>query len=190
MLMNLIVFTGVCWLTADAYWLLASRRVKVTVTIGQKASSRRIYLALLLLGFVLYYLPLSSVPVLGWKVIPAGIWAAWLGAAMCGGGVLFAIWARRTLGRNWSGAVTLKQDHSLVREGPFSIVRHPIYLGLMVAMIGTTIVIGEVRALLPLLNIAGVWRKMDAEEKLLSQAFPEEYPKYARKVKRLIPWLL
>jgi len=94
------------------------------------------------------------------------------------------------LADNWSGAVTLKEGHSLVTSGPYAIVRHPIYLGVLGAMLGTAIVIGEIRAFLPLLGIFGLWKKMNAEEALLRAAFPQQYEEYSRRVKRLIPGIL
>jgi protein-S-isoprenylcysteine O-methyltransferase Ste14 len=185
---NPVTLTALCWLTADAYWILLAPRAKRTVARGQKSATRAVYLASLLLGFALYYLPLSSVPILGWRVLPKTDFIAALGLLLCTAGVGFAIWARHVLGNNWSGAVTLKADHLLVQNGPFGLVRHPIYLGLLAAMAGTGIVIGEVRAFLPLFNIIGIYKKIAAEETLLRQAFPDAYPAYESRVKKLLPW--
>ena len=66
---------------------------------------------------------------------------------MVAAGLAFAVWARVYLGRNWSGTVTVKQDHELIRSGPYGFVRHPIYTGLLLAMLGTAIAIGEWRGL-------------------------------------------
>lgn len=70
----------------------------------------------------------------------------WLGLLMVICGLAFAVWARIHLGRNWSGTVTVKEDHELIRSGPYGIVRHPIYTGLLLAIAGTAIVFGEWRA--------------------------------------------
>jgi len=182
--------TGICWLTADAYWIWSARQAKRTVTRGQRPQARAVYLGFLGLGFALYYLPLSSVPILGWRMIPQNAPLAAMGVLVCAVGVAFAIWSRHVLGRNWSGAVTLKEGHDLITEGPFALVRHPIYLGFLTAMAGTTIAVGESRAFLPLLNVIGMWKKIDAEEALLRKAFPHQYPAYQRHVKKLIPWVL
>lgn len=61
-------------------------------------------------------------------------------------GLLLALWSRFVLGRNWSAAVTVKQGHSLVRNGPYAIVRHPIYSGFLLALLGTAIARGTVGA--------------------------------------------
>jgi protein-S-isoprenylcysteine O-methyltransferase Ste14 len=188
--LNPVTLTAVCWLTADLYWIVSARHAKRTVAVGQKPSARKVYLVFLVLGFALYYLPLSSVPVLGWRVIPKSGVQGLGGVVVCAAGVSFAIWARHVLGSNWSGAVTLKQDHALIQEGPFGLVRHPIYLGILAAMAGTSIAVGEVRAFLPLLNVIGIWNKITAEEVLLRKAFPDAYPVYEKKVKKLIPWTL
>jgi len=139
--------------------------------------------------WLLYYLPLSSVPVLGWRFIPTHPLLTMLGVLICAAGAGLAIWSRRVLATNWNAAATLTENHALVTAGPFGIVRHPIYLGLLLAMIGTALVIGEVRALLPLRNILVAWNKITAEERLLRERFPDEYPAYQTRVKRLLPWV-
>ena len=103
-------------------------------------------------------------------------------------GLLFAIWARFTIGRNWSGMVTLTEGHELIRKGPYSIVRHPIYTGLMLATLGTAIAYGGAAGFLGFACVAGSWAyKSRVEEKLMVEQFGEEYEKYRREVKALIP---
>jgi len=101
-----------------------------------------------------------------------------------------AIWARHTIGTNWSGIITLKEGHALVQTGPYVIVRHPIYSGLILAMLGSAIVLGELRGLLSVgLMPLSFTRKMNDEERLMKTQFPKEYPEYQARVKRLIPFL-
>ena len=73
--------------------------------------------------------------------------AYWIGLALLCAGLAFAVWARVELGRNWSGSVTVKEGHELIRSGPYAYVRHPIYTGLIAALIGTAVIIGTLRAL-------------------------------------------
>ena len=106
-------------------------------------------------------------------------------------GCLFAIWARLALGANWSGRATVKADHQLVTGGPYSLTRHPIYTGLMAAVVGSALVVGEVRCLIGVFVILlALMIKMSQEEQLMMQTFPEAYPSYRRRVKALIPGVL
>ncbi len=105
-------------------------------------------------------------------------------------GVVFAIWARVTLGANWSGTVTLKQDHTLVRRGPYAIVRHPIYTGFLLGALGVGIIIGEVRGLVgTAIVFVGFWLKYKMEESFMLENFGEQYAVYQREVKALIPFI-
>jgi protein-S-isoprenylcysteine O-methyltransferase len=104
--------------------------------------------------------------------------------------MLFAGWARLFLGGNWSSNVTLKQDHTLVQSGPYRIVRHPIYTGLLVALLGTAIALGELRCFLGVLLAAIAWKiKSMSEETLMVQQFGDQYARYREQVKGLVPYL-
>jgi protein-S-isoprenylcysteine O-methyltransferase Ste14 len=104
------------------------------------------------------------------------------------GGLALAIWSRRTLGRNWSGRIGLKRGHELVRSGPYALARHPIYTGVIVALAGTALYIGEWRALLALPMFAlGFWLKAAREEALLESEFGTEYRDYRCETGMLVP---
>ena len=91
-------------------------------------------------------------------------------------GLGFAVWARVHLGKNWSGSVTIKVDHRLVRTGPYRYVRNPIYTGILAGFAGTALVIGRVWAIYGLLILlAGFLIKIQEEEKVLLEKFGEEY---------------
>jgi protein-S-isoprenylcysteine O-methyltransferase Ste14 len=105
-------------------------------------------------------------------------------------GTGMAVWARQHLGRYWSARVTLWEGHQLIQTGPHHLVRHPIYLGGLVGVIGTAIVIGEVRGLLSAaFLLAVVALKIRTEEVLLGERFGSAYRQYQEKVKALIPFL-
>ena len=105
-------------------------------------------------------------------------------------GIFFAVWARRHLGRNWSGEITIKVDHSLVRSGPYRIVRHPIYTAVLGMYAGSALVSGELHALLGLALAAGAYaRKVRIEEAVLAGFFGKEYDDYRHATWALVPGL-
>jgi protein-S-isoprenylcysteine O-methyltransferase Ste14 len=105
-------------------------------------------------------------------------------------GLLFTVWARQRLGRNWSGTVQVKQDHQLILDGPYRLVRHPIYTGLVVAFLGSAIVIGDWFALLAVLIAFGsFWRKLTLEERFMRETFGTAYEEYRARTAALIPYL-
>ena len=116
--------------------------------------------------------------------------AHWIGAAFVLAGLLFALWARMRLGRNWSAKVVLKKEHELVTQGPYAWVRHPIYTGVLLMVAGTAIAVGTPASLVGLtLVIWSAWIKLRLEEALMLEQFPDTYPAYQQRVKRLVPLL-
>src|SRR5262249_32890318 len=113
------------------------------------------------------------------------------GVVLTWGGIGFAIWARFTLGSNWSGTVQVKESHTLVISGPYRIVRHPIYTGILVAMLGTALGTGRLRSFLAVPLAFSAWRiKSLHEEGFMLEQFGNEYREYKSKVKALIPGIL
>ena len=93
------------------------------------------------------------------------------------------------LGGNWSGTVTVKQGHELIRSGPYAYVRHPIYTGLTTALLGTTLASGTLHAVIGLAIIVLAFvRKSGIEEEFMREAFPGEYQRYSAEVPALIPF--
>ena len=185
-----IQITAACWIALGVYWTVKALNTKRPVAVGQNPWVGRISNLSLRLSFLLFYLPLNKVPVLGSRIIPRSVWLNVVGAAMCIVGVGFAIGARHFLAGNWSAAVMLKENHALIQTGPYALGRHPIYSGFLFAMAGTAVVIGELRAVLALFSGFGIWRKLLQEEDLMRKAFPNEYPAYERRVRRLVPGIL
>jgi protein-S-isoprenylcysteine O-methyltransferase Ste14 len=179
------LFTVGCWLVLDISWVLAARHTKSVITGGQSWAT----LLVTFLVYALYCLPLSSVPLLGQRVLPRLVALQALGALMCMLGAGFAIWSRSVLGRSWSATVTRGDGHCLVQRGPYAIVRHPIYFGFLVAVIGMVLALGEARAFALLFGILILLKKMGREEGILRTAFPSQYLEYEQRVKRLLPWI-
>ena len=112
----------------------------------------------------------------------------WLGLVLVALGLAFSVAARIWLGRNWSSMVTLKRDHELIRSGPYRWVRHPIYTGLLLAVLGSAIALGEWRGLIALaLIIAAFLRKISIEERFLAPQFGAAYRGYRDEVPALLP---
>ena len=104
---------------------------------------------------------------------------------------VLAVCSRVFLGRNWSAMVTIKQDHEIIRRGPYALVRHPMYSGFLLAVLGTALAVGEVRGLLALgFVFLGLWLKLRTEEQFLTEQFGAQYIQYQRESKALIPFVL
>ena len=106
-------------------------------------------------------------------------------------GLLFSVWTRLHLGNNWSQTVTIKEDHELITSGPYSLVRHPIYSGLLTGFIGSAIALDKWRGIVAVLLVFIVlWHKLRLEEKWMHSQFGEAYESHSIKVAILIPYLL
>jgi protein-S-isoprenylcysteine O-methyltransferase Ste14 len=185
--LNIISF---CWISFAVIWLLAAFATKKTVYRESSARRLRYIIPLLLGGFLLAKGHRLSDP-LNHRVIPHLEALAWIGAVLCVAGLLFCVWARFTIGRNWSGVVTLKGGHELITNGPYALVRHPIYTGLLTMFVATVIVRGHVAGIIAIPFVfVSFWIKLRSEEKLMLEKFPNEYAAYQQRVKRLIPFIL
>jgi protein-S-isoprenylcysteine O-methyltransferase Ste14 len=114
----------------------------------------------------------------------------WFGTGVTFIGLLFAVWARVFLGRNWSGIVTIKQGHRLITGGPYRLVRNPIYTGLLIAALGTALTAGSGDAFLgSLLLLLGFQIRIHREESMLRGEFGKEFDRYKAAIPALIPFL-
>ena len=179
----------ILWVGWAGYWWLSSRDVKPT-TRRESVVSGWLHLGPLMIAAALLWsrhLPSSW---LTRRFMPAGDWAFWTGAALTLAALLFAAWARRHIGRNWSATVTLKQGHELVTSGPYALVRHPIYTGLLFAFAGSALALGEWRGIVAVgIAFASLWRKLRLEERWMRERFGADYEAYARRVKTLVPFV-
>jgi protein-S-isoprenylcysteine O-methyltransferase Ste14 len=106
-------------------------------------------------------------------------------------GAAFAIWARLTIGTNWSGTITLKEDHELIVRGPYRLVRHPIYTGLIAMGLGSVLMFAQPVYLLEFAFVTPLLlMRIPVEERLMTETFPDQYPDYRRRVKAIIPFVL
>ncbi|MHB8753671.1 MAG: methyltransferase family protein [Candidatus Acidiferrales bacterium] len=180
----------VCWLVWGAYWIISSRTAKQKAE-RQSAASRAAYLLFTVLAFVLLMSDTSRVYLLQIRVVPPTFAFALSGALLCILGTSFTLWARRIIADNWSSDVAFKKEHELVEKGPYSIVRHPIYTGMLIMFLGTAIVGGAVAQFVAFVLVCvGFWIKIKQEESLLAAHFPNEYPAYQKRTRRIIPFIL
>jgi protein-S-isoprenylcysteine O-methyltransferase Ste14 len=177
------------WTVFWVLWILPAVFGKRTIR-RQTRGSRILQLVLLLVAYVLIVNGELGWNWLNLRLVPEGQASTAVGYGLLMAGMLFAGWARLFLGGNWSSNVTLKQDHTLIRSGPYRIVRHPIYTGLLVALLGTAIALGELRCFLGVLLAAIAWKiKSMSEETLMVQQFGDQYARYREQVKGLVPYL-
>jgi len=182
------VTPAILWVPFIAYWVLAARETRQSRARVRGASSP-VRAALYVAGGALIFLSPSLGP-FDDRFVPAVVEVGVAGWVLTVIGMLFSIWARVSLGRNWSGRVVLKQGQELVSTGPYALVRHPIYTGLLVALAGSALYDGRWRALLGLAFFAiGFWLKARSEEDLLEGEFGEEYRSYRARTPMLIPSL-
>jgi protein-S-isoprenylcysteine O-methyltransferase Ste14 len=176
------------WLAWGLYWVVSAARNKATQR-RESLGSRLTHVVPLIVGGVL--LAGQRLP---WGALALRLWPQTLlsfapGFALLLAGLGFSVWARVHLGRNWSGTVTVKEGHELIRSGPYAYVRHPIYTGLLTAMLGTAIASGTLAAALGLAIIAAALvRKMRTEEAFMRETFPGEYQRYSVEVPALVPF--
>lgn len=180
------------WWSLMLYWVWSARRVK--------AGERREPLSKRLLA---YWLPL----VVAILLLGPGAWFGHsllrehfvshtttvysIGLALCASGAALAIWSRHLLGQNWSATVELKQEHELIESGPYRVVRHPIYCGLLLLFSGNALMVGDWRGILAVAIVfVSLWRKLRLEETWLAERFGEEYRSYQQRTKALVPAIL
>jgi protein-S-isoprenylcysteine O-methyltransferase Ste14 len=176
------------WLAWAAYWWLSSRSVKATAR-EEAFASRLLHVVPLLAALALLWADKVPGQWLSERLFPWAPWEFWTTALVTAIGLGFAVWARLHIGRNWSGTVTIKQDHELVATGPYGIVRHPIYTGLLLAIAGSALARGEWRGVVAFaIAWAALWRKLVLEEKWMLELFGEQYAEYRSRVPALIPF--
>jgi protein-S-isoprenylcysteine O-methyltransferase Ste14 len=174
------------WFVFGLYWIVSAFKLKKTKR-RESWGQRFRYVLPLLAAFYLLR-PSAHYGWLGIRFIPESDAAGWIGVAFTAAGVAIAIWARWHLGNNWSGVVTLKEGHVLIRSGPYRTIRHPIYTGILLAFLGTAVGLGEVRGLLA---VAIVWlsfyTKARREESFLTQEFGDRFAEHRRHTGMFLP---
>jgi len=174
------------WVVFSIDWRIAARD-KAPTRRGESIVSRQAHVIAVNVALLLLILP---IPGLTGRLLPDVAALSAAGLAMQAASVALAVWARRHLGSNWSGEVRIANGHELVRSGPYGVVRHPIYTALIGMYIGTTLVSGQVHALVALaIVLLAYWRKIRLEERALADTFGVAHEAYCEKTWALIPGL-
>ena len=182
------LFIEGCWIAWVVYWVLMAFTTKRTVErrgfIGYRLVAGILIVGLVAAGRLLH---VSSQSRLWQTTLALGVVTDCIVVA----GAAFTVWARITLGRNWSAEVTFKQDHELIEFGPYALARHPIYTGLIVMALGTAINYGRaIGFALVIALCGGLWWKARQEERIMSRHFPDAYAEYKTRVRAIIPFVL
>jgi protein-S-isoprenylcysteine O-methyltransferase Ste14 len=170
------------WAAFWLYWILAAFSTKKGHIRWSRELRIRVVVALLVVV-------LARLGVFHGHGYNSDLWRGGAGLVLFAVGLAFAIWARIHIGRNWGTPMTQKDDPELVTSGPYRLVRHPIYSGILVAGIGTALALSWFW--LAAFALAGIYLVYSAtvEERYLAERFPGSYPEYKRSTKMLVPFV-
>ena len=178
---------GCFWIVLAVYWAVSALSQKSTKK-EEHFIERLRHLVPVMVAFLLLSQSDASYGWLGLRFAPESGTLNLLGLAVAGAGVAFAVWARWRLGCNWSAAVSIREQHDLIRTGPYRAVRHPIYTGLLLTIMGTVLIVGELRALLALaIVLASFYLKARKEDAWLAREFGETFQGHAKRTGMFLP---
>jgi protein-S-isoprenylcysteine O-methyltransferase Ste14 len=177
------------WLVWLAGWWLGALKTARTVT-RQSPGSQLGYSIFTWSGAALLFFNAIKGGIFSRAIYPPSQGVAWIGVALVVVGLSYSVWARLHLGRMWSAVVTVKAEHRIVKTGPYTLTRHPIYTGMLLAVVGTVLVRDTVSALIGCALITtGFVLKLRQEERMLTEHFGDDYRVYRREVPALIPFI-
>jgi len=182
--------TAACWAIFYACWLPSAFVTKKTAVRESILGSFSYRIPVVLAAIVLIYAPRMPKPMSA-VIFPSTTPICVLVVAFCITGLVTCLWARITLGRNWSSVVVLKVDQELVQAGPYRFVRHPIYSGMILMFAAIVLLVGRAAGILAFgLFVYSFVLKLRREERMMLRQFPTTYPEYAEKTKRLVPFII
>ena len=177
------------WIVWLLYWLISARHVKRSRQI-ESIGSFVVYRVPLLVGTILILVPDVGLPIIETPIFPRNAVFTDCMVVLVAAGLGFAIWARRHLAENWSARVTVKEDHELIRTGPYRWVRHPIYTGMLLALAATALAIDTWQAAIAfVLFLTSFVIKLLIEERVMTATFGDQYSHYKSETARLIPYV-
>jgi protein-S-isoprenylcysteine O-methyltransferase Ste14 len=186
------VYTGVAygsWFALFLVWLPGYFTSKKTVARPERGKQVAA-LIFIWAGFALVFNHGNLGRILDMRVTGRTGLPGQIGLALDLAGVLFAIWARLTIGRNWSNVMALKEKHELVQRGPYGVVRHPIYAGMLLAVLGTAMTTGSLASYLGFIcMLIGLLIRVQSEDRLMATHFPEAHSAYRERTRKLVPFI-
>ncbi len=175
------------WIVFVLYWIVSAIRTRDTLQ-TESFASRYAILLIEVAGFVLLFRHSAGIGFLGNRVMHRTLASAIVGSILTWMGIGLAIWARYHLAEYWSARITIKEDHQLIRTGPYTRLRHPIYSGIVLAAIGSAVVIDQWRCVLGVcLVLMGYCIKARKEETMLTQQFGDAFREHQKHAGFLIP---
>jgi len=173
------------WIAFYLYWLISAISAKKSVR------SNRPYVAVRILFIIILVTLLYRVR--GFRkfatISASGPICNVAGLVICALGLSLAVWARVCIGRNWGMPMSFKKNPELVTSGPYRFIRHPIYSGILLALLGSALVCGIVWLILFLFFGTYFVLASRGEERLMTRQFPDQYPEYMERTKALVPFV-
>ncbi len=175
------------WAALGIYWLVSASGTRKTA-VSESPGLRFLRMGILILTFTLLLSPWLRMSWLGRRFVPETAIGERTGVVLTATGSALCIWARRALGEFWSDKVALKIDHQLIRRGPYARLRHPIYSGVLLAIAGTALAMGEWRGAVAFaLMTTNYFVKAKREDRILASRFGEDFTEYKRQTGFLLP---
>jgi protein-S-isoprenylcysteine O-methyltransferase Ste14 len=179
----------ICWGVFFVTWAVAAIFTKRTVY-HESRSQRLRYVVPVIMGWFFVFRAYRLPYPFNVLVIPRTDGVLVVATILCVCGLAICLWARAILGRNWSGTVTLKEGHELIVRGPYKLVRHPIYTGILAMIIATVILQGRIGGIIGLVLVfVSFLIKLSEEEQVMLKQFPDEYAAYRQRTPRIIPFM-
>lgn len=190
--MSNVTVVSYIWSLFWIYWILAAIKTRSNVTkesSGQRSIQRVVHLIFVIISYAITFFQFKNI-FLWNRIIPNYEYVEYIGIAILVFSLLFAIWARIVLGRNWSGAIQKVEGQRLVRSGPYKYIRNPIYTGIVCGFFGTFITLGSLASIMGCCIILIIYIiKINKEQRFLILEFGEEYENYVKKSWALIPYI-